>query len=409
MIVYRNVTGAEGNRAPAPPVAEDGGDRPAHRRRRARLQQHPHRDHRHDRNPRRRPWPTGRSSPPIAKMIDEAADRGADLTRQLLAFARKQPLQPRETDINALIVDTAKLLRPTLGEQIEIESMLDRRRLAGPGRSLAAHHRAAQSRGQRARRHAERRQADARDRQRRARRELRHATSPTWRAGHYVMIAVSDTGSGIPAAIRDKVFEPFFTTKEVGKGTGLGLSMVYGFVKQSGGHIKIYSEEGHGTTIKLYLPRGDAAQADMADAPPAPRRRGRTRDHPGGRGRRRWCATTSSRSSQSLGYRDARGRQRRRGARAWPTQARHFDLLFTDVIMPGGMNGRQLADEVVEAPAVAQGAVHVRLYRERHRASRPARSRRAAADQALSQGGAGAHGAAGTRWRRLGGYVEPPI
>ncbi|MBN4683798.1 hybrid sensor histidine kinase/response regulator, partial [Pandoraea nosoerga] len=95
--------------------------------------------------------------------------------------------------------------------------------------------------------------------------EVYAAANPDVRAGEYVMVAVSDTGGGIPAAIRDKVFEPFFTTKDTGKGTGLGLSMVYGFIKQSDGHLKIYSEEGHGTSIKLYLPR---SMGDMVDVEP---------------------------------------------------------------------------------------------------------------------------------------------
>ena len=85
--------------------------------------------------------------------------------------------------------------------------------------------------------------------------------------GNYVMIAVSDTGCGIPPALLERVFEPFFTTKEVGKGTGLGLSMVFGFVKQSGGHVKIYSEEGHGTSVKIYLPRATGLQQTAAEAP----------------------------------------------------------------------------------------------------------------------------------------------
>jgi signal transduction histidine kinase len=191
----------------------------------------------------------------ITKMIDEAAARGADLTQHLLAFARRQPLQPREVDINTLIIDTIKLLRPTLGEHIEIESAFDEEtciatvdpnQLATAILNLALNARDAMPNGGKLILETGSAFLD----------ENYSSSNDEIRPGRYALIAVSDTGSGIPSGILDKVFDPFFTSKGPGKGTGLGLSMVYGFIKQSAGHIKIYSEEGHGTTIKMYLPPG---------------------------------------------------------------------------------------------------------------------------------------------------------
>jgi CheY-like chemotaxis protein len=163
--------------------------------------------------------------------------------------------------------------------------------------------------------------------------------------GAYVLVAVSDTGTGIPAAIRERVFEPFFTTKEVGKGTGLGLSMVYGFVKQSGGHIKIYSEEGQGTTIKLYLPPARDLDHVAEVTPIAPIEGGEetilvVEDDP-------LVRAFVIMQLKSLGYTIlATGN----GAEALNLieQGADFDLLFTDVMMPGGMNGRQLAAEALK-------------------------------------------------------------
>ena len=196
----------------------------------------------------------------IAKMIDEAAERGANLTQYLLAFARKQPLQPRETDINSLIIEAATLLRSTLGEHVEIESLfaddvwpalVDRNQLATALLNLALNARDAMPDGGKLIIETRNVHLDA----------GYASVNADVRPGPYVLVAVSDTGSGIPEAVRDKVFEPFFTTKETGKGTGLGLSMVYGFVKQSGGHIKIYSEEGHGTTDQALSPTCRRARA----------------------------------------------------------------------------------------------------------------------------------------------------
>jgi PAS domain S-box-containing protein len=280
----------------------------------------------------------------ITRMIDEAASRGADLTQHLLAFARKQPLQPRETDVNQLIIDTAKLLRPTLGEQIEIESVfkdeacmatVDPSQLATAMLNLALNARDAMPNGgklilETSMAFLDESYATA------------HGDVPP---GRYALIAVSDTGTGIPAAILDKVFNPFFTSKGPGKGTGLGLSMVYGFVKQSAGHIMIYSEEGHGTTIKMYLPPGtgtSAAEGAVAAAVES--------------GHETILVVEDDKlvrdyvltQLHSLGYVTldaANGAE----ALAIVASGTPFDLLFTDVIMPGAMNGRQLANEAEKA------------------------------------------------------------
>ncbi|MDU0956294.1 MAG: ATP-binding protein, partial [Bradyrhizobium sp.] len=277
-----------------------------------------------------------------ANMISAAAERGADLTRHLLAFSRRQPLQPRATDINALVVDAARLLRPTLGEQIEIESMLahdsapaliDPSQLSTAILNLALNARDAMPDGGKLTLETKNVVLDE-DYAR-----LNNDVKP----GNYVMIAVSDTGQGIPPALMDKVFEPFFTTKDAGKGSGLGLSMVYGFVKQSNGHVKIYSEPDHGTTVKLYLPRAaEAPVLPVADTGrPAVARGDETilvveddalvRDYVVAQVRR-------------LGYRTLSASNAVEGL-ALIDNPERIDLLFTDVIIPGGMNGRQLALE----------------------------------------------------------------
>jgi CheY-like chemotaxis protein/two-component sensor histidine kinase len=281
----------------------------------------------------------------IAKMIDDAADRGANLTRHLLAFARKQPLQPRNTDINALIVESAKLLRPTLGEHVEIESMLeddawtamvDPNQLTTAVVNLAINARDAMPQGGRLTLETGNVYLDE------SYTHVHQDVAP----GPYVMIAVSDTGTGIPAAIRDKVFEPFFTTKGTGKGTGLGLSMVYGFVKQSAGHIKIYSEEGHGTTIKIYLPRAghDATQTLEASASTAIEGGSETIMVVEDDDLVRNYVVAQIRS---MGYTPLAAANAAEALKLIDDGA-PFDLLFTDVIMPGSMNGRGLADEAVK-------------------------------------------------------------
>ncbi|MEZ5823020.1 MAG: PAS domain S-box protein [Xanthobacteraceae bacterium] len=277
----------------------------------------------------------------ITRMIDDAATRGAELTQHLLAFARKQPLQPRETDVNTLIIDTSKLLRPTLGSQIEIESVfeeevcvanVDPSQLATALLNLALNARDAMPNGGKLILETGFAVLD----------ESYAGNNEDVRPGPYVLIAVSDTGTGIPASMLDKVFDPFFTSKGPGKGTGLGLSMVYGFVKQSSGHIKIYSEEGHGTTVRMYLPPG--AGLAVAAEPFAPAARG---------GNETILVVEDDKlvrdyvltQLHSLGY-VTLAAANAADALALVEAGRHFDLLFTDIIMPGTMNGRQLADGV---------------------------------------------------------------
>jgi PAS domain S-box-containing protein len=279
----------------------------------------------------------------VAGMIDDAASRGAELTSRLLAFARRQPLNPRNVDINALVIEAAKLLRPTLGEQIEIESVLegdawpafvDAAELQTALVNLAVNARDAMPNGGKLTLETGNVYLD----------EAYAKMHGDVTDGDYVMIAVSDTGCGIPAAIRDRVFEPFFTTKELGRGTGLGLSMVYGFVKQTGGHIKIYSEQGHGTTIKIYLPRASGAAEPAREAP-------RVQAVPG-RGEtilivedddlvRDYVITQLT----NLGYTTLAAHNAAEALRLTQEGA-DFDLLFTDIVMPGGMDGRQLSEEV---------------------------------------------------------------
>jgi PAS domain S-box-containing protein len=281
----------------------------------------------------------------VVNMVDDAARRGAEMTQRLLAFARKQPLDPRPIDINALIAGAEDLLRPSLGEHIEIKSKLDAQTwpaLVDPTQlttallNLAVNARDAMPKG--------------------GKLTLRssNVVIEEWPAGGnvdvppgpYVLITVGDTGIGIPDAIRGRVFDPFFTTKEAGKGTGLGLSMVYGFIKQSGGQVEVCSEEGRGTTFKLYLPRADE-QAQVAEAAPLPAPLS-------GHGESilvveddalvRNCVVTQL---ESLGYRTLAAANAAEALRLME-QGRRLDLLFTDVMLPGPMNGRDLAEEAVK-------------------------------------------------------------
>jgi PAS domain S-box-containing protein len=280
----------------------------------------------------------------------QAAEDGAKLTGRLLAFGRRQPLNPRLVDVGLLVSGFADLMRRTLGGAVDLKTTvsgaanfaeIDSSQLQNALLNLALNARDAMPDGGTLVIEISRQRID-----------MDYAQMyPEVRPGDYVLVSVTDTGSGMPADVRQRAFEPFFTTKPSGQGTGLGLSMVYGFVKQSGGHVQIYSDVGRGTSVRVFLPSArPAAEASgaMPTAPPDPPRGSETilvvEDDP----RVRRVAVARLRDA---GYRigEASTRAEARGRR----EAQEVDLLFTDIVMPGGMTGAQLAHRVrAERPAV---------------------------------------------------------
>ncbi|WP_183252907.1 PAS domain-containing hybrid sensor histidine kinase/response regulator [Brevundimonas basaltis] len=278
-------------------------------------------------------------------MATHGAQRAATLTARLLAFARRQPLDPRPVDAGRLVTGLADLLQRTLGEAVAFETVsgaglwptnVDSAELENALVNLAVNARDAMPEGGRLTIETGNAFLDE---------DYVASIVEPVRAGQYVLIAVTDTGTGMAADTVSKVFEPFFTTKEAGRGTGLGLSQVYGFVRQSGGHIRIYSELGHGTTIKIYLPRSDGALPEIATTAEKPPSAGGyekillVEDHDDLR-------AYSVGVLEELGYEVLEASN---GRAALEVLQSHNDiaLLFTDVVMPDGINGRQLADEAV--------------------------------------------------------------
>lgn len=285
---------------------------------------------------------TGRLDREQGELVAEAIDaalKGADLTRRLLAFARRQPLQPERVDVNELVTGTVGLLARTLGERITIAVKLDPAlwpvlvdavQLEASLVNLATNARDAMPRGGQLTIATANRTLDA-----------EYAAAITELVpGDYAMIEVSDTGIGIAPEVMPRVFEPFFTTKEPGHGTGLGLSMVFGFIKQSGGHINAYSEAGVGTTFRLYLPRQVAATTEAAPPEAAASIDGGNEtilvvdDNPGIR-------RIVARQLRYFGYGVVEAGS---AAEALVVlEGMPIVLLFTDVVMPGEMDGVELA------------------------------------------------------------------
>ena len=285
-----------------------------------------------------------RADDPVTdELVRDALDsalRGADLTRRLLAFARRQPLQPERVDINEVIGAIVRLLTRTLGENITIEMSLspnvwpvqiDRAQFEAVIANLATNARDAMPRGGAL-------LIDTRN----GRLDAAYAAAHTdVTPGDYVVVEVSDSGTGMPPDILSRIFEPFFTTKEQGKGTGLGLSMVFGFMKQSGGHITVYSEPGKGTTFRLYLPRLSDTVAAREERSEQPASRGGSEtilvveDNAGLR-------RIVVRQLGEAGYRVLEAPDAE-AAMTIIESPEPIHLLLTDVVMPGAMDGRDLA------------------------------------------------------------------
>ncbi len=281
-----------------------------------------------------------------AELIADATDaavRGADLTRRLLAFARRQRLQPQRLQLNDLVAGMVKLLRRTLGETIEISLDLapdvwpvvaDPAQLEASFVNLATNARDAMPAGGRLMIATGNRHLDA----------DYAASHPEMTPGDYAMVEVGDTGGGMPAEVMDRIFEPFYTTKERGHGTGLGLSMVFGFLKQSGGHINVYSELGSGTTFRLYLPRAATSESEVTQP---------SIDMPSRGAGEIVLAVEDNvalrrvvvRQLKELGYRVIEADSAAAALAILANQT--VDALFTDIVMPGGTDGFELARQAI--------------------------------------------------------------
>ena len=292
----------------------------------------------------------------------DAATKGADLTRQLLAFARKQELEPKDTQINELVRGMESLISRTIGENIElkVETMTgDPRCLIDPSQlesailNLAINARDAMPNGGKLTVETQSAYLD----------RFYAEKNPEVVPGQYVLVAVSDSGTGMAPELLEKVFQPFFTTKAAGKGSGLGLSMVYGFIKQSGGHIQVYSEVGHGTSIKMYIPRrmrpGEVAvEADVAKTPfsaaPADHAHAPVELAPQASRRPKILVVEDQEAVRAVacGFLEDFGYdviEAGDGFQALSMLQEHIDvdLMFSDVVMPGGMNGFDLAQAAI--------------------------------------------------------------
>lgn len=276
-------------------------------------------------------------------ILFKTIDRAASLTHRLLAFSRRQPLTSRQTNIKALIADLEEMLHRTLGETITLNikvsadlwrAMIDGAQLDHALLNLALNAKDAMPQGGYLTIEAVNTTLDE------AYARQQEEVTP----GDYIKISVSDSGQGITPEVLEKVFEPFYTTKGVGEGSGLGLSMVYGFVKQSGGHTTIYSEVGHGTTVKLYLPQSSASTAiETVNTEPLEFANGSARilvveDDPN-------VLEVSAGILHAQGYEIVEAGDSKEALQYLKDDDQTFDLLFTDVVLPGGMNGVEIAAE----------------------------------------------------------------
>jgi PAS domain S-box-containing protein len=290
-----------------------------------------------------------RARPDLKALCDgvfAAGQRGAELTKHLLAFGRRQVLQPVPIDCNEMLIDLQRLLQRTLREDVEItlqltpvliSALADPTQLESAVINLSLNAQDAMPNGGKLTFSTAIAPLDERYR------DLNPEVPP----GDYVMISITDEGMGMTPEVRERAFEPFFTTKEVGKGSGLGLSMVYGFIKQSGGHVAIYSEPNLGTSVRLYLPAAVEGEPKQLPADLGERESPRgeetilvVEDDPFVRG---YAVATL----EGLGYRTILAASGPEAVSRLSGEG-EIDLLFTDIVMPGGMNGWDLAQRAVE-------------------------------------------------------------